>query len=62
VTEKNRYIVIKGSNKEEVIVPVSADIRKFGPLSYKGKGIRILRKSSSKAGKTATQRRIKEGY
>ena len=55
VTEKNRYIVIKGSNKEDV-GQVSADIRKIRPPEpYKGKGIRYLgERVRRKAGKTAT--------
>jgi large subunit ribosomal protein L6 len=55
VTEKNRYILIKGSNKEDV-GQVSADIRKIRPPEpYKGKGIRYLgERVRRKAGKTAT--------
>ena len=55
VTEKNRYIVIKGSNKEDV-GQVSADVRKIRPPEpYKGKGIRYLgERVRRKAGKTAT--------
>ena len=55
VTEKNRFIVIMGSNKEDV-GQVSADIRKIRPPEpYKGKGIRYLgEKVRRKAGKTAT--------
>jgi large subunit ribosomal protein L6 len=55
VTEKNRLILIKGSNKEDV-GQVAADIRKIRPPEpYKGKGIRYLgEKVRRKAGKTAT--------
>lgn len=55
VTEKNRFILIKGSNKEDV-GQVSADIRKIRPPEpYKGKGIRYLgERVRRKAGKTAT--------
>jgi len=55
VTEKNRFIIIKGSNKEDV-GQVSADIRKIRPPEpYKGKGIRYLgERVRRKAGKTAT--------
>jgi large subunit ribosomal protein L6 len=55
VTEKNRFIVIMGSNKEDV-GQVSADIRKIRPPEpYKGKGIRYLgERVRRKAGKTAT--------
>ena len=55
VTEKNRFIVIKGSNKEDV-GQVSADIRKIRPPEpYHGKGIRYLGENvRRKAGKTAS--------
>jgi large subunit ribosomal protein L6 len=55
VAEKNRYIVIKGSNKEDV-GQVAADVRKIRPPEpYKGKGIRYLgERVRRKAGKTAT--------
>jgi large subunit ribosomal protein L6 len=55
VTEKNRFIIIKGFNKEDV-GQVSADIRKIRPPEpYKGKGIRYLdERVRRKAGKTAT--------
>jgi large subunit ribosomal protein L6 len=55
VTEKNRFIVIKGSNKEDV-GQVAADVRKIRPPEpYKGKGIRYLgERVRRKAGKTAT--------
>jgi len=55
VTEKNRYILIKGSNKE-IVGQVAADIRKIRPPEpYKGKGIRYLgERVRRKAGKTAT--------
>jgi large subunit ribosomal protein L6 len=55
VTEKNRLILIKGSNKEDV-GQIAADIRKIRPPEpYKGKGIRYLDENvRRKAGKTAT--------
>jgi len=54
VTEKNRQIVIKGANKEDV-GQVAADIRKIRPPEpYKGKGIRYLgERVRRKAGKSA---------
>ena len=54
VTEKNRFIVITGSNKE-VVGQVAADIRKIRPPEpYKGKGIRYLgERVRRKAGKSA---------
>ena len=54
VTEKNRFIVINGSNKE-VVGQVAADIRKIRPPEpYKGKGIRYLgERVRRKAGKSA---------
>lgn len=54
VTEKNRLIVIYGSNKEDV-GQVASDIRKIRPPEpYKGKGIRYLgERVRRKAGKTA---------
>jgi large subunit ribosomal protein L6 len=54
VTEKNRLIVVSGSNKE-VVGQVAADIRKIRPPEpYKGKGIRYLgERVRRKAGKTA---------
>ena len=55
VTEKNRFIVINGSNKE-IVGQVAADIRKIRPPEpYKGKGIRYLNERvRRKAGKTAS--------
>lgn len=54
VTEKNRFIVVNGSNKE-VVGQVAADIRKIRPPEpYKGKGIRYLgERVRRKAGKSA---------
>ena len=54
VTEKNRLIVVNGSNKEDV-GQVASDIRKIRPPEpYKGKGIRYLgERVRRKAGKTA---------
>lgn len=54
VTEKNRYIVVKGSNKE-IVGQIAADIRKIRPPEpYKGKGIRYLgERVRRKAGKSA---------
>jgi len=54
VTEKNRFIVINGSNKEDV-GQVASDIRKIRPPEpYKGKGIRYLgERVRRKAGKSA---------
>jgi large subunit ribosomal protein L6 len=54
VTEKNRFIVVSGSNKE-VVGQVAADIRKIRPPEpYKGKGIRYLgERVRRKAGKSA---------
>jgi len=54
VTEKNRFIVITGNNKE-VVGQVAADIRKIRPPEpYKGKGIRYLgERVRRKAGKSA---------
>lgn len=54
VTEKNRFVVITGSNKE-VVGQVAADIRKIRPPEpYKGKGIRYLgERVRRKAGKSA---------
>lgn len=54
VTEKNRLIVVTGSNKE-IVGQVAADIRKIRPPEpYKGKGIRYLgERVRRKAGKSA---------
>jgi len=54
VTEKNRFIVVNGNNKE-VVGQVAADIRKIRPPEpYKGKGIRYLgERVRRKAGKSA---------
>ena len=54
VTEKNRFIVVYGNNKE-VVGQVAADIRKIRPPEpYKGKGIRYLgERVRRKAGKSA---------
>jgi len=54
VIEKNRQVVIKGINKEEV-GQTAADIRKIRPPEpYKGKGIHYLgERIRRKAGKTA---------
>jgi len=54
VTEKNRFIVVNGSNKEDV-GQVASDIRKIRPPEpYKGKGIRYLgERVRRKAGKSA---------
>lgn len=54
VTEKNRNIVVNGSNKE-VVGQIAADIRKIRPPEpYKGKGIRYLgERVRRKAGKSA---------
>ncbi|HUV16381.1 MAG TPA: 50S ribosomal protein L6 [Pelolinea sp.] len=54
VTEKNRNIVVNGSNKE-IVGQVAADIRKIRPPEpYKGKGIRYLgERVRRKPGKSA---------
>lgn len=54
VTEKNRLVSVKGSNKE-VVGQVAADIRKIRPPEpYKGKGIRYLgERVRRKVGKSA---------
>lgn len=54
VTEKNRMVTVKGSNKE-VVGQVAADIRKIRPPEpYKGTGIRYLgERVRRKSGKSA---------